>query len=97
MQHNYYPFDSGQRVYADTNLLLRAVAAPLKGLRGIRLSARQQMTEGTMLQFSNTAPVSLLIGFFDAKERVYLPPPQLETDASANDYGQADPVLTSMP
>ena len=92
---DYYPFDSGQRVFADTNLLLRAVAAPLKGLKGIRLSARQQMTEGTVLQFSNTEPVAVLIGFFDAKEHVYLPSPQLETDASANDYGQADPVLTN--
>jgi hypothetical protein len=45
----------------------------------------------------------LLIGFFDKKSSAFLPPPQLETDASANDYGQAEPrianalLLTGMP
>jgi len=44
-----------------------------------------------------------LIGFFDQKGGHFLPAPQLETDASANDYGQADTkianalVITGMP
>jgi hypothetical protein len=32
----------------------------------------------------------LLIGFFNEKNPNYLPVPELETDASANDYGQAE-------
>jgi hypothetical protein len=30
------------------------------------------------------------VGFFESKEKQFLKEPQLETDASANDYGQAD-------
>lgn len=90
-----YTMDSGSRVYADTSFVIRAVAAPLTSLKGIRLSARQQIMEGTQLQFTNAAPVDLLIGFFDQKEGHFLPAPQLETDASANDYGQAEPKIAN--
>ena len=34
--------------------------------------------------------VWLLVGFFNEKKANYLPTPELETDASANDYGQAE-------
>jgi hypothetical protein len=45
------------------------------------------------LAFSNEQPVDLLIGYFDARGSAWLQPPQLETDASANDYGQADVLI----
>jgi hypothetical protein len=86
-----YVVDSGSQVYADTSFLIRAAAGPLKTSHGIRFSAKQQILQGTELQFNNTEPVDLLIGFFEPKgAAIFLPPPQLETDASANDYGQAD-------
>jgi len=37
----------------------------------------------------------LLVGFFNKKGAAFTPPPQLETDASANDYGQAEPRITN--
>jgi hypothetical protein len=46
--------------------------------------------EGTEVTFTCKEPVDLLIGFFDEKRSMYLQPSQLETDASANDFGQAD-------
>ena len=55
-----------------------------------KLSKSKQIAEGTTIQFSNAKPVKLLVGFFDHKSRSFLQPPQLETDASANDYGQAE-------
>jgi hypothetical protein len=90
-----YTIDSGSHVYSDTSFLIRAVAAPLKGVKGMLLSVRQQLQQGTQLQFTNTEPVDLLIGFFDQKGGHYLPAPQLETDASANDYGQAEPRIAN--
>ena len=85
-----YIIDSGSQVFTDTSFVIRSAAGPLKTSHGIRLSAKQQILQGTELQFSNAEPVDLLVGFFDQKKSSYLPPPQLETDASANDYGQAD-------
>jgi hypothetical protein len=91
----YYTMDSSSRVYADTSFMIRVTAAPLKNLKGILLPVRQQIMEGTQLQFTNAEPVDLLIGFFDQKGGHFLPAPQLETDASANDYGQADAKITN--
>jgi len=50
----------------------------------------KQETDGTILTFTNANPVKVLVGYFANKAPQYLQEPQLETDASANDYGQAD-------
>ncbi len=99
----YYTLDSGAHPFTDTNITVRAVAGPLKGLQALAGSAFTQRSTGTTIHFTCTEPVDLLIGFFDKKASAFLPPPQLETDASANDYGQAEPrianalLLTGMP
>jgi hypothetical protein len=59
-------------------------------VEGLKIDSSRQLQEGTRIQFTSREPVDLLIGFFDEKRSVYLQPPQLETDASANDHGQAD-------
>ena len=92
--NDYFTLDSGARVFTDTSLTIRAFAGPLQGLQAIRQSFVQQRTKGTLISFTNTEPADLLIGFFDQKGAGYLPAPQLETDASANDYGQAEPKIS---
>lgn len=99
----YYTLDSGAHPYADTNLVIRTVAEPLRGLKAFKTSAAGQRRSGTTLHFKCAEPVDLLIGFFEKKSSALLAPPQLETDASANDYGQAEPrianalILAGMP
>ncbi|HVW63343.1 MAG TPA: glycoside hydrolase N-terminal domain-containing protein, partial [Puia sp.] len=85
-----YNLDSGARPFRDSNVLIRAVAAPIKGLLGIPQPAHRQLQEGTKLQFTCKGSVDMLIGFFNEKNSLYVQPPQLETDANANDHGQAD-------
>jgi hypothetical protein len=85
-----YKVDSGQRVFSDTALSIGKVAASLRGLEGVRSSAERQRKEGVELVFSNKEPVDLLVGLFQQKGAGFLQAPQLETDASANDQGQAD-------
>jgi hypothetical protein len=90
-----YLLHKGAALFADTGIVIHDLAAALAGLKGLRLSAQQQRREGTLLKFTTTAPVKLLIGYFNVKDTSYLLPPQLETDASANDYGQAEPVISN--
>jgi hypothetical protein len=54
-----------------------------------------QRQEGTTLQFTTKVPVQLLVGYFRDDQMKYAKAPKLETDATANDYGQAEPLLTS--
>jgi hypothetical protein len=48
------------------------------------------LLKGTSLKFSTTRPVKLLVGYFNKSEVDFAKAPELETDASANDYGQGE-------
>ena len=85
-----YEVAVGMKPFADSGMMIRKVAGPLEGVKGVVQSARHQLLEGTEVTFTCKEPVDLLIGFFDEKRSMYLQPSQLETDASANDFGQAD-------
>jgi hypothetical protein len=90
INNSWYTVDSSSEVFSDTASGIMAFAKELKGLQGVQLSFQQQVKEGTELKFSNTQPVKVLVGFFNSKDRVYSQAPELETNASANDYGQAE-------
>ena len=49
----------------------------------------------TSITFETNAPVKLLVAYFKDDQKKYAKAPKLEIDASANDYGQAEPVLTN--
>jgi len=85
-----YKLVPGSTIFADTTSAIKNIAKDLEGLRGVSFSRLAQSKDGTTLSFSSTKPVKILVGYFESKDNNYLHEPQLETDASANDYGQAD-------
>ena len=54
-----------------------------------------QREVGTIVEFVSGTPVSLLVGYFRDDQKKYAKAPKLETDAAANDYGQAEPKLAN--
>jgi hypothetical protein len=86
----YYNVSTGSGLFADTATYIKDYAEELKELNALKLSKSKQISEGTTIRFINAKPVKVLVGFFNDKDRRFLQPPQLETDASANDYGQAE-------
>ena len=82
--------ESGQQIFSDSTLAFKDAAIELKGLKGIKLSRANQISSGTSIKFSAAKPVKLLIGYFNKNEVYYAKAPELETDASANDYGQGE-------
>ncbi|HEY9003496.1 MAG TPA: hypothetical protein VIM89_19215 [Mucilaginibacter sp.] len=87
---NTYKLSPGNTVFKDTTAVIKNIAPELAGLQGVKLTKSEQLANGTTISFTNAKPVKVLVGFFESKEKQYLKEPQLETDASANDYGQAD-------
>lgn len=85
-----YTLKAGQQIFSDTALVIKDAAIELQGLKGIRLSRADQLSKGTSLKFSTAKPVKLLIGYFNKNEVEFAKAPELETDASANDYGQGE-------
>ncbi|MCJ8210027.1 hypothetical protein MUY27_09925 [Mucilaginibacter sp. RS28] len=92
---DFYTLQPGEIAYADTAAQVQGFAKELAGLKAVKLSKAKQVSEGTTVKFSNTKPVKVLVGYYVTKDKGYLQPPQLETDASANDYGQAEAKIAN--
>lgn len=92
---NTYTSAPGAQVFADTAATIKSIAPELKGLQGIQFNKAKQVKDGTTFTFTSAKPVKVLVGYFIRKTPGYLPEPQLETDASANEFGQADVKITS--
>ncbi|MDF2190430.1 hypothetical protein [Paraflavitalea sp. CAU 1676] len=80
----------GARTFGDSLFTLKRVIPELAQLEGIQTNWAQQVREGTTVSFTTEKPVKLLVGFFAGKKPGLLPAPELETNAAANDYGQAE-------
>jgi hypothetical protein len=89
-----YKIATKQQVYTDSPNVIKNTAPELAGLQGIKLNRTKQVKDGTSISFTNTKAVKVLVGYFVDKDNAYLQPPQLENDASANDYGQSDVKIT---
>jgi len=83
-------------VFSDTSLLIKSFAPELKELEGLQLPFKQQQRSGTIINFTTDKPVKVLVGFFKTQraafttDTIFLKEPELETNASADDYGQAE-------
>lgn len=75
--------------------VVEGIAPELEGLDAFVVNGDTQRKEGTTIDFSCRKPVKLLVGYFKDDQKKYAKAPKLETDASANEYGQAEPVLTN--
>ncbi|MCG2614820.1 hypothetical protein LZZ85_11030 [Terrimonas sp. NA20] len=97
----FYVIDSLSQVFPDTASSLIDIAPALKGLKAIRLSSAIQFENGTSVQFTNNKPVKVLVGYFKFKQAAYsgrskfLKAPELETNATANEYGQSEAKITN--
>ena len=85
--------ESGASLYSDMKSDVEEIAPELVGMNAILLNAAKQANKGTKLDFETAEPVKLLVGFFRDDQRKYAKAPTLETDAAANLYGQADPLI----
>ncbi len=87
--------DKGAVLFDDHKYKVDAMAPELKGLKAFVFNSEKQRNEGTEVEFETSKPVSLLVGYFRDDQKKYARAPKLETDASANDYGQAEPLITN--
>ena len=72
-----------------------SIAPELVGLKAVVLNRDTTRIKGTTIEFNSDKPVKMLVGFFQDDDRKWANPPKLEIDATGNEYGQAEPVLTN--
>lgn len=85
-----YTIKKGEKVFSDKDFIIGEFSPELKNMRPIRFSQDKQAEQGTTLSFESQKPVSLLVGYLNTERKEYAKAPTLETDASANQYGQGD-------
>lgn len=85
----------GAKLFSDLDSIVTDFAPELAGMNAYVMNSSKQRGESTSLTFTTKKPVQLLIGYFRDDQMKYAKAPKLETDATANDYGQAEPQLTS--
>jgi len=93
---DYINLENGASIFPDTALAIKNVAAELKGLKAVALPFKQMQQTAKSISFTADKPVKILVGYFKTQrgafttDTVYLKAPELETNASADDYGQAE-------
>src|SRR6185436_1420377 len=98
---NWYVIDSLSNVFSDSSLNILFYAKELKGLRGLQLPFSRQLKVGVELKFSTAEPIQVLVGYFNpvkaafSTDSIFAKAPELETNASANDYGQAETKIAN--
>ncbi|HEX3628750.1 MAG TPA: hypothetical protein VH280_25345 [Verrucomicrobiae bacterium] len=89
-----YKVAVGAKVFSDRDFEIEKLAPQLNGLTGIRFSheaAKKGRYKPVEIEVSE--PVRVLVGYFDSNQKAWLQPPQLETDARADDRGGVEAVI----
>jgi hypothetical protein len=85
----------GVTLFSDIPGKVEALAPELEGLSAFRLNSNNQREKGTSIEFETSAPVNLLVGYFRDDQKKMAKEPKLESDATANEYGQAEVKLAN--
>ena len=72
-----------------------SIAPELAGLQALVLNRDTTRLVGTTIEYESPEPVKLLVGLFKDDDQKFAKAPKLETDATGNEYGQAEPLLTN--
>ena len=72
-----------------------SLAPELVGLQALVLNRDSTRIAGTTIEFECDKPVKVLVGLFKDDDPKWAKAPKLEIDATGNEYGQAEPILTN--
>ncbi|MBQ7421671.1 MAG: hypothetical protein IJV27_06000 [Prevotella sp.] len=85
----------GAFLYENRPEMIDSVAPELEGLNAIVLNRDTTRIKGTTIEFDAQQPVKMLVGFYNDDDPKWANPPKLEVDATGNEYGQAEPVISN--
>lgn len=90
-----YSVQTSTKVYGTPASEIVKQAPELANLKGIAFDETVQNEKGTQLKFKNDKSVKLVVGYFNTDQKRFLLPPNLETDAAGNSFGQAEVILAN--
>ena len=78
-----------------TDTPVDTIAPELANMQALVLNRDTTRIKGTTIGFETAEPVQMLVGFFQDDDPKWAKVPKLEVDATGNEYGQAEPLLTN--
>jgi hypothetical protein len=85
-----YPLQKGLKIFSDKSMEVKIMASELTNLSAMKFNFGKLKDEARSIHFTCDKPVSVVVGYFATENKEFLQAPKLETDAHANDYGQAE-------
>lgn len=93
---DYINLENDAAIFPDTALIIKNIVTELTGLKSISISFKQMQQAAKAISFTVDKPVKVLVGYFKTQrgafttDTIFLKAPELETNASADEYGQAE-------
>lgn len=85
----------GAKLFENRDEAIDSLAPELEGLKALVLNRDTTRIVGGKVEFETSKPVKMLVGFFIDDQNKFASPPKLETDATGNEFGQAEALITN--
>lgn len=83
----------GAKLFENRDEAIDSLAPELEGLEALVMNRDTTRINGGTVEFETDKPVKMLVGFFIDDQNKFASPPKLETDATGNEFGQAEPII----
>lgn len=87
--------EKGALLFEGRDETVDSIAAELEGLDALIMNRDTTRIKGGTVEFECDEDVKMLVGFFIDDQNKFAAPPKLEIDATGNEYGQAEPLISN--
>lgn len=87
--------EKGALLFEGRDEAVDSIAAELEGLDALIMNRDTTRIVGGTVEFECDEDVKMLVGFFIDDQNKFASPPKLEIDATGNEYGQAEPLISN--
>lgn len=87
--------EKGAKLFESRDEAIDSLAPELEGLEALVMNRDTTRINGGIVEFETDKPVKMLVGFFIDDQNKFASPPKLEIDATGNEFGQAEPVISN--
>ena len=93
--YRFTKLEKGAQLFEERPELIDSVAPELAELNALVMNRDTTRIRGAVIELECSEPVQMLVGFFIDDQTKFASPPKLETDATGNEYGQAEPLISN--
>jgi hypothetical protein len=93
--YKFVTLHKGVKTFINRDETIDTLAAELDGMKALLLNRDTARINGVTVEFETKKPVKMLVGFFIDDQDKFAAPPKLEIDATGNEYGQAEALISN--